>query len=238
MKIKIIELRKNGYSVNDIAKELNCAKSTVSYHINRYVLGGKRDKFIASVDDSTIEHIKKLRIEEKTYPEILKIVDITEDKLIRICRNLDLNRSTGFFKTIELVNEDVIDFYKNVNSIRKTAEFFNVSVWVIRKYINNDIIKQFKKPKKCKKQAVVDFRRRVKIKLVEYLGGSCCLCGYNKSIQALQFHHKNPKEKDFAISGKSYSFEKMKKEVDKCILICSNCHIEIHEKIRMENKPI
>jgi predicted transcriptional regulator len=92
MKIKIIELRKNGYSVNDIAKELNCAKSTVSYHINKNGLGGKRDKFITSVDDSTIEHIRKLRIEEKTYSEILKIVDITEDKFQKLIEQYRMNK--------------------------------------------------------------------------------------------------------------------------------------------------
>jgi predicted HNH restriction endonuclease len=37
-------------------------------------------------------------------------------------------------------------------------------------------------------------------------------------------------EKDFSISGKTLSFEKMKKEVDKCILVCSNCHSEIHSE--------
>jgi 5-methylcytosine-specific restriction endonuclease McrA len=62
--------------------------------------------------------------------------------------------------------------------------------------------------------------------------GSCQVCGYKKSLGALSFHHKNPDEKDFQISSKSYAYEKLKKEVDKCILVCSNCHIEIHEEIK------
>ena len=41
-----------------------------------------------------------------------------------------------------------------------------------------------------------------------------------------------PKEKDFSISAKSYSYDRLKKEVDKCILVCLNCHIEIHEEIK------
>ena len=56
-----------------------------------------------------------------------------------------------------------------------------------------------------------------------------------RSIDALEFHHKDPNEKDFTISGKSWSFERLKNEVDKCILVCSNCHCEIHEKIDNEN---
>ena len=48
----------------------------------------------------------------------------------------------------------------------------------------------------------------------------------------MEFHHIIPDEKDFTISSKSYAFERLKKEVDKCILVCSNCHIEIHEEIK------
>jgi transcription elongation factor Elf1 len=80
-------------------------------------------------------------------------------------------------------------------------------------------------------EAVIDWRRRKKIELVEYKGGKCEVCGYNKSVNALQFHHKNPNDKDFTVSGKSLSFEKLKKEVDKCILVCANCHAEIHEEL-------
>jgi hypothetical protein len=67
---------------------------------------------------------------------------------------------------------------------------------------------------------------------VEYKGGCCERCGYNKSNSVLQFHHLNPQEKDFNIGNKSYSFERIKKEVDKCIMVCANCHIEIHEEER------
>lgn len=77
-------------------------------------------------------------------------------------------------------------------------------------------------------KSVVDWRIRSKQKLVEYKGGSCEKCGYSKCIQALEFHHLDPNEKDFTISGKSWAFEKLKKEVDKCILVCNRCHTEIH----------
>ena len=55
---------------------------------------------------------------------------------------------------------------------------------------------------------------------MEYKGGKCEICGYNKCVSALEFHHKNPLEKDFGIGAKGYtrSIEKNKKEVDKCNL--------------------
>ena len=82
-------------------------------------------------------------------------------------------------------------------------------------------------------------KRRYKIKeiLVEYKGGKCEICGYNKCISALEFHHLDPNEKDFGIGQKGYtrSIEKNKEEANKCILVCANCHREIHEKTQKHN---
>lgn len=81
--------------------------------------------------------------------------------------------------------------------------------------------------------------RRIKIKqdLVTYKGGKCEVCGYNKCMRALTFHHINPNEKDFNISNKySASLNSLKKEADKCQLLCHNCHNEVHEKQDMERK--
>lgn len=80
-----------------------------------------------------------------------------------------------------------------------------------------------------------DRRRDSKQKLVELFGGKCSVCGYDKSISALQFHHKNPKEKHLIIKDIIGNFEKAKKEAMKCVLVCSNCHFEIHDKLRLED---
>ena len=68
---------------------------------------------------------------------------------------------------------------------------------------------------------------------VEYKGGMCSVCGYKKYIGALEFHHTDQGEKDFGLSerGLTQSWEKIKKELDKCILVCSNCHKEVHSKL-------
>ena len=93
------------------------------------------------------------------------------------------------------------------------------------------------KCKECAKEAVANKRKRNKIKLVEYKGGKCEICGYNKCIDALEFHHLDPSEKEYGLSnGNTSNFEKMKSEADKCILVCANCHREIHAKEREEKK--
>ena len=62
---------------------------------------------------------------------------------------------------------------------------------------------------------------------MEYKGGKCIVCGYNRCITALEFHHLDPSEKDFAIGGKTIAWDKLKVELDKCVLVCANCHREI-----------
>ncbi len=65
----------------------------------------------------------------------------------------------------------------------------------------------------------------------------CVECGYNKCFEALDFHHLDPNEKDFNIAaGKSYSSERLRKELAKCTLLCSNCHREVHAGKRILQK--
>lgn len=75
------------------------------------------------------------------------------------------------------------------------------------------------------------YRSKVlKHKAVIYKGGKCEICGYDKCEYALEFHHTDSLEKEFAISHKyNNSWEKIRDELDKCIMICSNCHREIHD---------
>ena len=84
--------------------------------------------------------------------------------------------------------------------------------------------------KKCRVEAVQKRRQILKLKAIEYKGGKCCICGYNKCMDALDFHHLNKSEKSFGVAEKGYtrSWEKVKEELDKCILVCANCHREIH----------
>lgn len=236
MKEKILILRKKGFSINEIVNELGCSKSTVSYHINNAGLGGKTDKFLINVDSKIIQTIKQLRSEKKTYDEIRKIVNISKDKLIRICRLNNINKPNNAGISDTLNKNDILNHYNKVNSLRITAKFFKVSREVIRKFIPDELIEKNKCNKKenkiSKSLSVINWRKRKKEELVEYKGGCCERCGYKKITAALQFHHTNPDEKDFIIGGKSYSIDRLKKEADKCILVCANCHIEIHEELR------
>jgi 5-methylcytosine-specific restriction endonuclease McrA len=74
-------------------------------------------------------------------------------------------------------------------------------------------------------------RRKRKEKLINMLGGCCSKCGYKKSISALSFHHINPKTKSFDLSKNGnilHDWDEVVKEAMKCVVLCLNCHCELH----------
>lgn len=85
----------------------------------------------------------------------------------------------------------------------------------------------------CTTLQTVERQRKLKSLAIEYKGGCCIKCGYSKYNGALEFHHLDPSAKDFTIAHLNlHAFnDKIKKELDKCILVCANCHREIHSKI-------
>lgn len=67
--------------------------------------------------------------------------------------------------------------------------------------------------------------------LIALKGGSCTLCGYSKCLAALHFHHVDPKLKSHQLDARhlsNLSWDSILKEALKCILVCGNCHAEIH----------
>jgi 5-methylcytosine-specific restriction endonuclease McrA len=83
------------------------------------------------------------------------------------------------------------------------------------------------------KKAVSERRKKLRQKALEHFGNKCQICGYSKSPRALSFHHLDPKTKKFGISmrGMTRSWDKIESELKKCVLICSNCHAEVHDGI-------
>lgn len=96
-------------------------------------------------------------------------------------------------------------------------------------YIHNNTGKPHSWCKKCNDKIAYGKQLERKRLAVEYKGGKCCVCGYKRYVGALDFHHIDPETKDFAIAQlRSYKWDNIKPELDKCILVCKNCHAEIH----------
>lgn len=75
-------------------------------------------------------------------------------------------------------------------------------------------------------------RYQLKDKCIAYKGGRCAICSYSKCTRALSFHHVDSSSKKFNISGAHcHSWDKIKEELDKCVLLCANCHMEVEAGI-------
>lgn len=91
----------------------------------------------------------------------------------------------------------------------------------------------------CRKENRLSYRKRMRQKAREYKERfKCSICGYNKSLWALEFHHLDPNEKEYNL-GQLYtsSTKKLYEELNKCIVVCSNCHREIHEQEYLKSYP-
>jgi hypothetical protein len=78
-------------------------------------------------------------------------------------------------------------------------------------------------------QATIKRRDRVRHMAGEYLGGKCCFCAYDRCFAALDFHHVDESKKNFTIrDGVTRSWFRVQQELENCILVCANCHREIH----------
>lgn len=111
-------------------------------------------------------------------------------------------------------------FKCKVCEIEGEDQFYKSQKWYCKSCWNKKMVKQGQD-------------RVVSLKL-EY-GGKCSVCGYSKCVDALQFHHLDPTQKEFHLGeSRGKKLETIKKELDKCVLLCSNCHVEAHAKWKLE----
>ena len=85
---------------------------------------------------------------------------------------------------------------------------------------------------KCHGESIEQERVRKREEAIEYKGGKCEYCGYNKYRGALEFHHIDPSQKD-PTGLRKWKKEHLFAELDKCVLLCANCHREEHAKLRL-----
>jgi hypothetical protein len=134
------------------------------------------------------------------------------------------------------MKEQILKLRSKGKTYREIQNILKCSRSLISYYVNpNGKINNTKRKNKNR------FRQRMKYKLL--LGGKCCICGYSKCLNALHFHHKDMKQKSFHISdaiwGKhNLKEQQIKAEIKKCILLCANCHAELHSKNDFYNSKL
>jgi 5-methylcytosine-specific restriction endonuclease McrA len=129
-----------------------------------------------------------------------------------------LNPKTGKFFRKGDVREDGFVFRAYHGRLQKDG-FLKEDWFSPEKYIEYE-----------RRQSEIKLKRQLKRRefIEQYkINQGCCTCGYNKHPAALDFSHKNPKEKSFNISsGRFYSMKKLMEEIEKCNILCANCHRE------------
>ena len=165
--------------------------------------------------------VVKLRLEGNNYKQIQDQVGVCKNTIIKILREHNMLKPPPKELTEELLKE-IQNRYDECHNIKIVAKEFGISYNRLRDNINIKINHASRKDRER------SYYQSVKQRVVDYKGGKCQVCGYNKCITALEFHHLDPSKKDFTISGGTKSFEKLKPEIDKCICVCANCHREIH----------
>jgi len=91
--------------------------------------------------------------------------------------------------------------------------------------------------KQCMCRQVIERQHKFKRAALTYLGGVCSVCGYYKCSAALEFHHPNPADKTDNINKliRKKLSTAAKCELDKCIILCANCHREAHQAMYLES---
>jgi transposase-like protein len=201
-----------GRSIESIAREVDRHPSTVSYWIRKHGLQSSHAERHAARGGITRERLGELIEEGLTTREIAARVDRSQTTVRHWLREYGL-------RVLRAREPKVQD----VREVQRWCATHGVTTFV--RYGPDDHLRC----RLCRRQRVTKRRRRVKEILVAEAGGACRLCGYDRSVAALHFHHIDPGQKSFglALRGVARSLERCRAEARKCVLLCANCHAEV-----------
>jgi transposase len=211
------QLLARGVSVEKIAKQFGKDPSTVSYWMKKYGLDApNREKHAAR---GGIEHelLERLVNDGMTIVEIAAKLDLGKSTVRHWLRRYGLRTAGSRRIETKRAAKD-----EGLAVIEAACPAHGVTAFAVEG-------RGYYRCKRCRAERVSNWRRKLKEMLVEEAGGRCCICGYNRYLGALQFHHIDPDNKVLTISrnGVTQSIRALRREARKCALLCSNCHAEV-----------
>lgn len=214
---ELSERLRSGLSLAAIAREWGCDPSTVRYWIDRHGLAGLMTTSPPAREPVTSETLRALVDEGLSLRQISTRVGRSQTAVRAAIGRLGLSTARS----------------KRRDENRKAREQGSSTVRghcpvhgaVDRRADTNGTFRC----QACVRWRVARHRTRVKAALVAEAGGVCRLCGYDRCLRALEFHHLDPKTKSFGLAyqGQSRSLARARLEAAKCVLLCSNCHMEV-----------
>ena len=204
-----------GMSLEAIGKRVGKHESTVSHWLKKYGLEAARAEKHAAKGAPPKEEIERLLGEGQSLREIAQGTDRSLSTIRHWMDKygLETERSSRLRESKEACS-------KGLKTARLRCPKHGLSTFVAR------ADGRFRCGR-CRIEAVYKRRRSLKRILVEEAGGGCVICGYSRCERALEFHHLDPKAKQFQLTAHTRSLDRLRAEARKCVLLCSNCHAEV-----------
>ena len=203
-----------GKSLEQIGRDIGVHASTVAYWARKHGLRSLGAERFAARGAPDREHLERLVREGASLREIAKALDRSIATVRHWLRRWEIERSDCRRKA-PLPPDAPREI--EMTCPRHGATGFRL-----------DARGTYRCPR-CAQDRVAERRRKVKRILVAEAGGRCRMCGYDRCVAALQFHHVDPHGKSFTLSaqGVTRGLDKAREEARKCVLLCANCHAEL-----------
>jgi transposase len=220
-KESLLLLLGQGLSVERIAKRFGKDPSTISYWMRKHGLEAPNREKHAAKGGIERERLEALVDAGMTIAEIAMAVGRSKGTVRHWMRKYGLRTKNAKGKQRQRAS--------------KAAGLLTTTMTCVRHGEAEFILegRGYYRCKQCRTEQVVRHRRKLKAILVEEAGGRCVLCGYDRNIRALEFHHVDPRDKRFTLSanGVTLSLDALQAEARKCVLLCSNCHAEVEDGV-------
>jgi transposase len=209
-----------GLSVEKIATRFGKDPSTISYWMAKYALEAVNREKHAAKGGIERERLKAMVEAGMTIVEIAAVVGLSKGTVRHWLRAYDLRTRNSVGRRNSGIAREAKD--DGLLSVLMTCKRHGEAEFVLEG-------RGYYRCKQCRVTAVVRRRRKVKAILVTEAGGRCVVCGYNRYVGALEFHHLDPADKRHEVSkyGVTLSLAAARAEACKCVLLCSNCHAEV-----------
>ena len=211
-----------GLSVEKIAKRLGKDPATVSSWMGKYGLEAVNREKHAAKGGVDQERLSALVAAGKTIAEIAADVGLSKTAVRHWLRRYGLKTANGPGR-------------RPAGESRVAADGApRLVVLDCRHHGQTEFVLEgrgYYRCRQCRVETVMRRRRKLKVMLVAEAGGGCAVCGYDRHLRALAFHHVDPADKRLQISwnGVTQSIETLRAEAQKCVLLCANCHAEVED---------
>jgi transposase-like protein len=201
-----------GRSIGAIAREIGRDPSTVSYWVKKFGLRSRHAEVHAARGAIDRETLARLVSHELSSREIAQELGRSQSTVRHWLKRYALKTHRASVPPLVARIESECPTHGRTIFVRRGAAYACA---------------------KCRADGVTRWRRQAKQTLIREAGGCCVICGYDRCVAGLHFHHVDPATKRFGLGsrGLARAIHHLRAEAAKCVLLCSNCHAEVESGI-------